>query len=81
MLALLYLFLGAVMMYLLQPSKQSEAISIATSLDQNLTECTIEVIFIVLFLCCKAFWPFPNRHRKACIDCLVGQCDRAYQHV
>ncbi len=24
-------------------------------------------------------WPFPNQDRKACMDCLEGQCDREHQ--
>jgi hypothetical protein len=38
------------MMYLLEPSKQSEAISIATSLGEDMNERTIEVSLIWILL-------------------------------
>jgi hypothetical protein len=43
LLLFLLLLLGAAMMYILEPCKQSEAISIATSLGEDLNKRTIEV--------------------------------------
>ena len=56
--------LGAAMMYLLEPSKQFEAISIATSLE-DINERTIEVSlrYVVSFVAFIFFmFPFMFRH-------------------